>query len=199
MVIKFFSDYGWIMTVLATSGILFIGVLKSMGIFDKLNGKIKKYVYFGLSCVISIIVCTVYLCATDSFDWKEWGITIACIIPYTLAIYGLYENTGLRSMLKKILFEPVKALVQRLIALIKKGSFEKEEIKDAFESFVEDVVSDITEVLEDSDRQQAGSSENDTDKTVNIKNDGSEDLNETVAILPKEDAAENKKNEIPEK
>lgn len=137
------------MTALATSGILFIGILKSLGIFDKLNAKIKKYVYFGLSCVTSIIACTIYLCATDSFDWKDWGITIACIIPYTLAIYGIYENTGLRRLLQKVLFAPVKNLVARLFELIKKGSFAKEEVKDIFETFVEDVVADIEEVLED--------------------------------------------------
>lgn len=164
MVIRFFTEYGWIMTALATSGILFIGVLKSFGLFDKLNKKIKKYVYFGLSCIISIVACTAYLCATDAFEWKGWSITIACIIPYTLAIYGLYENTGLRGLLQKVLFAPVKKLAGRLWQLLVSGKIGKDSVKDALEDFVEDVVSDIADAVTEEEKEH----ESITDDVQNI-------------------------------
>lgn len=34
MLIRFFENYGWIMTVLATSGIIVVGFMKACGVFN---------------------------------------------------------------------------------------------------------------------------------------------------------------------
>lgn len=149
MIVKFFEDYGWIMTLLATSGIFFIGALKSFGLFDKLGAKVRKYVYFALSCAASIAACTAYLCATDGFAWKEWGVMIACIIPYTLAMYGLYENTGIRGLLRKVLFSPAKKLFARLETVFKKEGFSCGKVKDALQDFAEDVIQEAADAAAD--------------------------------------------------
>lgn len=128
MVIRFFENYGWMMTVLATSGIVFVGCLKALGLFSKLKPKAKKYVYFACSCVVSIVACTIYLCVNDAFVWADWVMTAVCIIGYTMAIYGLYENTGIRALVKKILFTPMKNLLKSTMSLVVSKSMSKDKM-----------------------------------------------------------------------
>lgn len=128
-VINFFQHYGLIMTLLATSGIVFVGALKSFGLFSKINPKAKKYVYFICSCIASIISCTVYLYVKKSFVWSDWGMTIACVIGYTISIYGVYENTGIRAFLKKILFTPIKNLFKRIPTVLMSKDLTEDKVK----------------------------------------------------------------------
>lgn len=128
MIINFFENYGLIMTLLATSGIVLVGTLKAIGLFSKLNPKTKKYVYFACSCVVSIISCTVYLCVIDAFVWADWGMTVACVIGFTISIYGVYENTGIRTFLKKIFFTPIKNLLKSISSALMSKSLTEEKI-----------------------------------------------------------------------
>lgn len=128
MLIRFFENYGWIMTVLATSGIVLVGFLKACGAFKKVNATYKKYVYFGVSCVISILACTIYLCASHKFEWASWGVTAACIIGFTLTLYGVYENTGLRDLLKKVIFTPLKNAFKKMESNIVTASISNEKL-----------------------------------------------------------------------
>lgn len=156
MVIRFFENYGWMMTVLATSGIVFVGCLKALGLFSKLKPKAKKYVYFACSCVVSIVACTIYLCVRNAFVWADWGMTAVCIIGYTMAIYGLYENTGIRSLVKKVLFTPMKNLLKNIMSLVVSKSMSK----DKMMLLAKDLGSDILIQLANEARQD--------EKTVEI-------------------------------
>lgn len=149
MVIRFFENYGWMMTVLATSGIVFVGCLKALGLFSKLKPKAKKYVYFACSCVVSIVACTIYLCVRSAFVWADWGMTVVCIIGYTMAIYGLYENTGIRSLVKKVLFTPMKNLLKNIMSLVVSKSMSK----DKMMLLAKDLGSDILIQLANEARQ----------------------------------------------
>lgn len=140
MIIKFFETYGLIMTLLATSGIVLVGVLKAIGLFSKLNPKAKKYVYFVCSCIASIISCTIYLCVKDAFVWADWGMTIVCVIGYTVSIYGLYENMGIRTFLKKILFTPIKNLLKRIPSLIMSKSMTEEKFLELAKNLGSDIL-----------------------------------------------------------
>ena len=148
MVIRFFENYGWIMTVLATSGIVFVGCLKALGLFSRLKPKAKKYVYFGCSCVVSIIVCTIYLCVNNMFAWVDWGMTAACIIGYTMAIYGIYENTGVRALLKKVLFIPAKNLLKNLTALMFSKNISKEKLQLLAKDLGSDILMQLAEEIQ---------------------------------------------------
>ena len=128
MLIRFFENYGWIMTVLATSGIIIVGFLKACGAFNKISESYRKYVYFGVSCVISVVACTIYLCASKQFEWASWGITAACIIGFTLTLYGVYENTGLRDLLKKVIFTPLKNALKKAETSIVESSISTERL-----------------------------------------------------------------------
>ena len=128
MLIRFFENYGWIMTVLATSGIIIVGFLKACGAFNKISESYRKYVYFGVSCVISVVACTIYLCASKQFEWASWGITAACIIGFTLTLYGVYENTGVRDLLKKVIFTPLKNALKKAETSILESSISTERL-----------------------------------------------------------------------
>lgn len=140
MVIRFFENYGLIMTLLATSGIVFVGALKSIGLFSKMNPNAKKYVYFACSCVVSIISCTVYLCVIDAFVWADWGMTIACVIAFTISIYGIYENMGIRTFLKKILFTPFKNLLTRIPSTLMSKNLNEEKVFELAKSLGSEIL-----------------------------------------------------------
>lgn len=153
MIIRFFETYGWIMTLLATSGIVFVGCLKSIGLFSKLKTSAKKYVYFITACVVSIISCTVYLCVTDAFVWADWGVTVIFIISYTMALYALYENTGIRALLKKLLFNPTKHALHKIETSILSKSLSQEESINIAKGLGEDILTQIIAEMTNLDKE----------------------------------------------
>lgn len=147
MIIKFFETYGWIMTILATSGIIFVGCLKAIGLFSKLKNETKKYVYFITACIVSIITCTIYLCVSHTFVWADWGVTVVFIIAYTMALYALYENTGIRALLKKLLFNPIKNALHKIQTSIISKSLSKEDSIKIAKGLGEDVLYQLIEEM----------------------------------------------------
>lgn len=123
---EFFSNYGWEVALLALSGIVLLGFLKWIGIFKKVPDNAKKYVYFGVSCGLSIIICTIYVLAIGQFDWLSWLIMSVYIIFFTLGAYGIYENTGLRKLVQIAVLNPLS----KLFKLIVSGAISKEQIKE---------------------------------------------------------------------
>lgn len=152
MIIKFFETYGWIMTLLATSGIILVGCLKAIGLFSKLKSGAKKYVYFLTACVVSIISCTIYLCVNKSFVWADWGVTVVFIIAYTMALYALYENTGIRALLKKILFNPIKNMLHRLQTSIMTKTLSQEQSINIARGLGEDILTQLVSEMTNLDK-----------------------------------------------
>ena len=143
MIISFFKNYGWQLTVLATSGILLLGILKSFGTFKKVPAKGKKYIYYGISCVLSILACTSYILIKHSFEWRAYLILIAGIIGYTSAIYTLYENTGVRDLISKFIFTPLKKLFSKCWKHIVEGTLDKDAVIALASSYGVDVANQI--------------------------------------------------------
>lgn len=147
MIIKFFETYGWIMTLLATSGIVFVGCLKAIGVFAKLKDAAKKYVYFLTACFVSIISCTIYLCVKHLFVWTDWGVTVVFIIAYTMALYALYENTGIRALLKKLLFTPIRKALHKIQSAIISKSLSQEQTISIAKGLGEDILKQLVAEL----------------------------------------------------
>ena len=143
MIIQFFKMYGWQLTVLATSGILLLGILKAFGTFKKVPQKGRKYLYYAISCVLSILACTSYILIKDSFEWRAYLILIAGIIGYTSAIYTLYENTGVRDLLKKFIFTPLKKLLGIGWKHVVEGTLDKNTVIELASSYGVDVANQI--------------------------------------------------------
>ncbi|MCK9456902.1 MAG: hypothetical protein M0R31_06375 [Candidatus Riflebacteria bacterium] len=118
--IKFFSAYGWQMTVLAVSGIFLLGVLKSVKAFDWIKiysvigeektlqvdktKQLKKVAYTVISAGLSIAACCVYLWIIDT----RITITLVASLSGTIwsmniITYTLYENLGVRAVWKSFL------------------------------------------------------------------------------------------------
>lgn len=113
-IIKFFSAYGWQMTLLALSGIFILGGLKSFKAFDWIKiystvadektinetktKQLKKVVYTVISAGLSTVACCVYLWIIDT----QITITLVASLSGTIwsmniITYALYENLGVRA------------------------------------------------------------------------------------------------------
>lgn len=103
VILNFFATYGWQLGLLALSGIVVLGFLKKVGVFKKLKDDYKKYVYFALSCIFSIIACTIYLLATHTFAWASYLILCVMVMVVTIVGYHIYEHIGARWLWNKAL------------------------------------------------------------------------------------------------
>lgn len=153
MVVKFFENYGLIMTLLATSGIILVGCLKAIGIFSKVKDTARKYVYFASACIISIIACTIYLFVQKAFDWADWGAICVCVIGYTMALYAIYENTGIRALLRKILFVPIKNFIHKLFNAVATKNMSQDTILELAKGLGSEALSKLVSEISFYDRQ----------------------------------------------
>lgn len=129
LILEFFKDYGLNLSLLALSGMVILGCLKWFGCFKKINATYKKYIYFGISCTLSIIACTIYILCTKAFAWGSYLVLCGAVIGFTLAVYGLYENTGLRAAWKRLVLNNIARLFKWLMAAIVKGALTKDKLK----------------------------------------------------------------------
>lgn len=129
LILDFFKEYGLNLSLIALSGIIILGCLKWFGCFNKINATYKKYIYFGLSCTLSIIACTIYILAIHSFDWASYLVLCLAVIGFTLAVYGLYENTGLRTAWKNLVLNNITRFFKWLMSVIVSGALTKDKLK----------------------------------------------------------------------
>ena len=118
--IKFFSAYGWQMTVLAVSGIFLLGVLKSVKAFDWIRiyafvgeektlqvdktKQLKKVAYTVISAGLSVVACCVYLTIINTELTATLILTISGTVwSLNTIAYMLYENLGVRAVWKSFL------------------------------------------------------------------------------------------------
>lgn len=124
----FFKTYGWQLSCLALTGMIVLGFLKWVGCFKKLPTNCKKYVYYAISCALSIIACTVYVLINKAFDWVNWGILCGAVIVFCGAIYTIWENSGLRAVWKKVVLDSISKLFGLITTSIVNGTLTKEKI-----------------------------------------------------------------------
>lgn len=134
-IIKFFSAYGWQMTVLALSGIFLLGVLKSVKAFDWIRiyavegeekilqvdktKQVKKIVYTFISAGLSVAACCVYLTIINTELTATLILTISGTVwSLNTFAYMLYENLGVRAVWKAFL-NWAKGLILSTTATIK--------------------------------------------------------------------------------
>lgn len=116
MIPQFFKNYGWQLGALALSGILVLGFLKWIGVFKHINKTYKKYIYFGISCALSIAACTIYLLVENAFQWANYAILCLSVIALTSVSYNLYECIGLRALVKIAILDPLTKLTKIIIS-----------------------------------------------------------------------------------
>lgn len=112
-ILDFFKNYGWQLGLLSLSGIVILGLLKKIGVFKKLDDKYKKYVYSGISALLSIIACTIYILVTSKFEIISYLTMCGLVIVLTITAYHIYEHTGARWVWNKfvdLLWDAIKKL-----------------------------------------------------------------------------------------
>lgn len=141
--IKFFSAYGWQMTVLAVSGIFLLGVLKSVKAFEWIRiyavvgeektlqvdktKQVKKIVYTFISASLSVAACCVYLTIINTALTATLILTISGTVwSLNTIAYMLYENLGVRAVWRALL-----AKIYALFILIKNTTKAKAEANKA--------------------------------------------------------------------
>jgi hypothetical protein len=132
-IIKFFSAYGWQMTVLAVSGIFLLGVLKSVKAFDWIRiyageektlqvdktKQVKKIVYTFISAGLSVAACCIYLTIINTKLNATLILTISSTVwSLNTIAYMLYENLGARAVWK-VFLKWAKGIILSTTATIK--------------------------------------------------------------------------------
>ena len=102
MIIQFVSTYGWKLALIACSGIFVLGILKFFKIFDKINKENRKYVYAGVSSGLSISASAIYLIVVGGFSMVCFSVVAGAIYALNQSIYAVYENSGFRTLLRKL-------------------------------------------------------------------------------------------------
>ncbi len=102
MLFEFMKLYGITLTLIALSGILFLGILKFFKVFDKVPKAKRKYIYGGISAGFSIIASVCYLAYNGSLTATM--VLALCPVIYMLnqSAYAVYENFGIRKGLAKV-------------------------------------------------------------------------------------------------
>lgn len=144
MIGEFFKNYGWQLTLLAFSGIIVLGFLKWIGVFKNLKADNRKYVYYALSCGLSIVACTIYILATKSFAWASYGILCGAVVCFTGAVYTIYENTGLRKLWKTVVLNNIAKLFKLICNALVNGTLTQDKIKDLAIGLGSETLSELT-------------------------------------------------------
>lgn len=100
--IEFFNLYGLWLTVIAVAGVILLGILKYLRVFDKFSKGIRHLLYLLISVGVSVIGSIVYLACEHSLD-IEYILSLAlAIFALNQIAYTVYNTTPLRSLLKKL-------------------------------------------------------------------------------------------------
>ena len=102
MIVQFITMYGWKLSLIACSGIFVLGIFKFFNVFNKIDKSKRKYLYAGISSALSILASGIYLWLMGGFNWSGFGIIAGAIYGINQAIYALYENLGVRAVLRKL-------------------------------------------------------------------------------------------------
>ncbi len=117
MLWSFFLEHGWKLTLLALSGIPFLGILKRAHLFDGIQNNTKrKAIFEGISSAFSILVSLIYLLVVDRFEFGKFAILFVGILMLNQTAYALFENLGIRDVVNKgldIVWDFVKRLVTK--------------------------------------------------------------------------------------
>ncbi len=102
MIYLFIEKYGWNLTLIALSGILILGIVKLCHLFDKIEKGKRKYVFTGIMSIFSIVSAAAYLLVIQKFEVVRFVLMSLGIFGINQTIYAIYENCGMRALLRKV-------------------------------------------------------------------------------------------------
>lgn len=82
---NFFTEYGWVITLIAVAGIAILGILKYCNVFKKIDEDKRHYLYILISVLFSVVVTGIYLACIGQFSPNY-------MIAITVAVYALNQT-----------------------------------------------------------------------------------------------------------
>jgi len=101
--IKFFSSYGLILTVIAVVGIVILGILKYCNLFKKVEESKRHYIYLFISVGFSIIATVIYLAIVKQLNINYVLTVAAAIYALNQTFYNIFKITPINTLATKIL------------------------------------------------------------------------------------------------
>ena len=99
-ILKFISQYGLPVFVIASCSIFLIGILKLCKVFNKISNKnIKKLIYYILNVVLSFVGVAIYY-AAFKIGFNSYLMFCLTQISATTTLYAIYENFGVRKLVQ---------------------------------------------------------------------------------------------------
>ena len=94
-----------------------------------------------------------------------------------MALYALYENTGIRALLKKLLFNPIKNALHKVGTLVISKSLSREESINIARGLGEDILSQLIAEMSSIDKEDDESN----DSVEMEKNDDDQEIKSPLA------------------
>lgn len=97
---NFITIYGLPILFISIAVIFIIGILKYFKVFDKIkSGNVKKFIYYTLDICLSFGIVAIYF-AVDKISFTTYLNYSFKTVTAVTAIYAIYENFGLRKLLR---------------------------------------------------------------------------------------------------
>lgn len=97
---NFITIYGLPVLFISIAVIFIIGILKYFKVFDKIkSGNVKKFIYYALDICLSFGIVAIYF-AVDKISFTTYLNYSFKTVTAVTAIYAIYENFGLRKLLR---------------------------------------------------------------------------------------------------
>lgn len=102
-IISYVEQYGLAILIIALCIITFIGLLKVCKVFSWIkSSKIKKLVYYISDVALAFGGSAIYF-AIYKISFSEYLVYAGAQLGFTTTLYAVYENFGLRELIKLIL------------------------------------------------------------------------------------------------
>lgn len=101
-IISYIQDYGPSIIIIAICIIAFVGILKLCKVFDKIkSSQVKKVLYYVIDVVLAFGVSAIYFAIFHkSFSGTGYVMYSVSTLVMTTTLYAVYENFGLRTLVK---------------------------------------------------------------------------------------------------
>lgn len=98
--VAFLNTHGLYLTGIALMGIIILGILKYANLFKAVTAEKRKAIYLTISIGLSYLGSVIYLIYTNQ-SMTLSPIVFSSIYALNQAMYSIYENTSLRTLVQK--------------------------------------------------------------------------------------------------
>lgn len=102
-IVVFYSQHGVALTAIAIGGIIILGVLKYLDVFQKFDETKRHLMYILISVLLSMLGGAIYLLVTNSFEIKSFVLFAIHIFSLNQMFYNIFKNTTFNDLVEKIL------------------------------------------------------------------------------------------------